>query len=217
VNALELVQRIRDDLAETEGRLRAHPYVVAFQEGRAGLRELRPFAAEQWNIIESDLRSIANLAGRTGLPFFLGVLDGERSALAAIADLARALGVSQADLETYEPLPGAHAYAAYMAWLGAYGSPAEVAAAYVVNFPAWGENCGRLATALRERLGLTDEALRFFDLFAEGDPELEPNALALIQRGLDNGVAGALIARAARLLQGYELLFWDTLASQLPG
>ena len=216
MNAPALVQGIRDDLAAIEKRLRTHPYVAAVQQGRAGLDEMRPFAAEQWNIIRSDLRSVANLAGRTGLPFFLGVLDGERAALAAIIDFAHALGMDQSDLGDYEPLPGAHAYAAYMAWLGAYGSPAEVAAAYLVNFPAWGENCGRLAAALRERHGLSDQAVRFFDLFAEEDLEFEPNALALIQGGLDSGVAPAAIARAARLLQGYEVLFWDTLAGQLP-
>jgi len=29
---------------------------------------------------------------------------------------------------------------------------------------------------------------------------------------LDRGVAPALIERAARLLQGYELMYWDTMA-----
>jgi pyrroloquinoline quinone (PQQ) biosynthesis protein C len=214
MNAATLVQQIRDDLAPTERQLRSHPFVAAVRDGRVGLEGLRPFAAEQWHIIRSDLRSVALLASRTGLPFFLGVLDGERAALAAIGDLAGALGLDQAALDAYEPLPGAHAYAAYMAWLGAYGSPSEVAAAYLVNFAAWGESCGRLAAALRERHGFTDQAVRFFDLFAEDDPAFEPNALALIQRGLDQGVTEAAVARAARLLQGYELLFWDTLLQQ---
>jgi pyrroloquinoline quinone (PQQ) biosynthesis protein C len=217
MNAASLVQRIRDDLASTEQRLRTHPYMQAVQDGRAGLAELRPFAAEQHVIIQSDLRSVALLASRTGLSFFLGVLDGERAALEAIVPLAEALGLDRTALDAYEPLPGAHAYAAYMAWLGAYASPAEVAAAYLVNFQAWGENCGRLASALRQRHGFPDRAVRFFDLFAEEDPQFEPGALALIQAGLDDGVPERAVARAARLLQGYEALFWDALQEQLAG
>jgi hypothetical protein len=34
--------------------------------------------------------------------------------------------------------------------------------------------------------------------------------LALIDAGLRRGIEARRIVRAARLLQGYELLFWDT-------
>ena len=56
-----------------------------------------------------------------------------------------------------------------------------------------------------------DEAVSFFDLFANLPPA-DDTALAVIQGGLDRGVASALIERAARLLQGYELMYWDTMA-----
>ncbi len=38
--------------------------------------------------------------------------------------------------------------AARVAWLALYGSEAEVAAGFLVNFPAWGANCGRMSRAL---------------------------------------------------------------------
>ena len=48
-----------------------------------------------------------------------------------------------------------------MAWLALYASEAEIAAAYLVNFPAWGQNCGRLSRILKERFGLGEKEVAF--------------------------------------------------------
>jgi hypothetical protein len=210
-----LVEEIRLELASVRDQLLRHRYLAAVERGDLELAELRPFAGEQHQIISSDLRSVAQLVGRWGGVFLLGVLDGERAALAALEPFSAALGMSRADLEAYEPTAGAHAYAAYMAWLGSRAFPAEVAAAYLVNFQAWGDSCGRLSRALTGRYGLGREQVRFFDQFAEPTDEFEIKALAVIQDGLDHGVDVHLIRRAARLLQAYELLYWDTLAALL--
>src|SRR3712207_2050487 len=114
-------------------------------------------------------------------------------------------------LEAYEPRAGAHAYTCYMAWLGLFGSAAEVAAAYLANFPAWGKNCGRLSELLKRQYGLGEADVAFFDGFAAPAPEFERSALEVIQRGRDAGVEPRLLRRSARLLQGYELMYWDTL------
>ena len=98
-----------------------------------------------------------------------------------------------------------------MAWLALYGSQAEVATAYLVNFPAWGRNCGRVSRVLKERYGLSEADVTFFDFFAASPPNFERDSLAVIQEGLDRGAEPRAVYRAARLLQGYELLFWDTL------
>lgn len=215
MDAGRLVEDLTRELAPVRERLMAHPYVEAVEERRVELPALRPFVAEQHAIISSDLRSVAGLLSRTGNPFFAHVLDGERAALDALAPLAEAVGMDERALDEYEPLAGAHAYAAYMAWLGAYGSEAEVAAAYLVNFEAWGANCARLSRALRTRYGLSAAQVRFFDLFAEDDPEFAPHAIALMQSGLDAGVPARAIRRAPRLLQAYESMFWDALHEAL--
>ena len=101
------------------------------------------------------------------------------------------------------------AYASFVAWLGLYGSDAELAGAFLVNFAAWGANCGRMGQALKAHYGFKEAALTFFNLFVES--QFEEEALAVIQRGLDRDVEPPLIQRAARLLQGYELMFWDTM------
>jgi pyrroloquinoline quinone (PQQ) biosynthesis protein C len=213
--AATLVQDIRSELAPVRDQLLTHKYVAAVEEGLIQLEQLRPFACEQWAIISSDVRSVAHLASRFAGEFFLDVLDGERAAHQALRTFATALGLGDEDLEAYEPLPGAHAYAAYMSWLAAYASDAEVAAAYLVNFAAWGENCARMSRALTGRYGLTPDQVRFFDLFADPAGDFETHALAVIAAGLERGVPERKIRRAARLLQGYELLYWDTLLGEL--
>ena len=84
-------------------------------------------------------------------------------------------------------------------------------AALSVNFAAWGANCGRIAQALRQRYGLQEAAVQFFTQFAAAPPDVSQPALLVIEAGLQQGVEARRITRAARMLQGYELMFWDTL------
>jgi pyrroloquinoline quinone (PQQ) biosynthesis protein C len=215
VDAKALVEEIQQVLQTVTAQLVRHPYVQALEEGKIGREKLHLFAGEQYTIIQSDLRSVAYLVSRFGgapsRDFFLGILQGERAAWDTLLAFAHALGLKEAQLREHEPLPGAHAYTCYMAWLALYASDAEVAAAYLVNFPAWGENCGRLSGILRERFGLGEREVAFFDLFANPPATFEANALSVIQQGLDRGTERRLIQRAARLLQAYELMYWDTL------
>ena len=215
VDAKALLEGIRQDLQPVTEQLLGHPYVQALEEGQIGREKLRLFAGEQYSIIASDLKSVAYLLSRFGSApsrdFFLGILQGERAAWDALLTFAHALGLSEAQLREHEPLAGAHAYTCYMAWLALYASDAEIAAAYLVNFPAWGQNCDRLSRILKERFGLGEKEVAFFDLFASPPATFEADALSVIQQGLDRGIEPRMVRRAARLLQAYELMYWDTL------
>ena len=215
VDAKTLLEGVRQDLQTVTEQLLHHPYVQALEEGKIGREKLRLFAGEQYSIIASDLKSVAYLLSRFGSApsrdFFLGILQGERAAWDALLALADALGLSEAQLSEHDPLAGAYAYTCYMAWLALYASDAEIAAAYLINFPAWGLNCGRLSRILKERFGLGEKEVAFFDLFATPPVTFEAGALSIIQQGLDRGIEPNLIQRAARLLQAYELMYWDTL------
>ena len=214
-DALQLVEKIRSDLKPLEEKILGHPYLKALEEGRIPLNLLKVFAGQQHHIISSDLRSIALMLSRQGmLPsrhFLMNVLQGEAAALDALHAFAEALGLKASDLELFEPLPGAHAYCTFVAWLALYGSDAELAGAFLVNFPAWGVNCGRMRKTLHEKYGIAPSALSFFDLFADM-PLFDQEAIAIIQNALDRGLSARLIHRAARMLQGYELMFWDAMA-----
>jgi hypothetical protein len=129
---------------------------------------------------------------------------GEAEALRLLEPFAAAVGLG-AD---YEPLAGCQAYPAYVAWLALNGSPAEVALAFLANLESWGRSCARMRDALRPRYGA--DAVAFFDFFATPPAGFEERALALIATGEPTSSR-----RAARLLQAYELLYWDTLADGL--
>jgi hypothetical protein len=58
---------------------------------------------------------------------------------------------------------------------------------------------------------LGEKEVAFFDLFASPPATFETSALNVIQQGLDGGAEPRLIQRAARLLQAYELMYWDAL------
>ena len=214
-DARQLMSDTRAQLKSVEDRLFGHPYLAALEAGRIPREKLCLFAGEQYYIINSDLRSIAQLINRQAhLPsrdYFLGALQGEATARQALLAFARALQMGEGDLRAHEPLPGCQAYPAYVAWLALYGSDADFAAAFLVNLPAWGSNCRRMSTALKAIYGLSTEDVLFFDLFASPAPEFEEDSLRVIQGGLDRGLDPQGVARAARLVQAYELMYWDTL------
>jgi hypothetical protein len=214
-DARSLMAEMARELEPIERKIRSHPYLAELEAGRIGRQDLQRFAGEQYHIMRSDLRSVALLVNRFGAsasgPFFQGVLEGEAAAVDALRAFARALGMGDAFLWAYEPAPGALAYSAFMAWLALYGGEAEVGAGLLVNFPAWGANCGRMSRALRTQYGLEEPDTAFFDLFAAPPGDFETGALAVIDGGLARGADPRLIKRSARLLQGYEELFWDTI------
>src|SRR5947208_15966744 len=215
VDAKAPLKEIQQELQPVNEQLLRHPYMQALEEGKIGREKLRLFAGEQYAIIGSDLKSAAHLVSRFGgspsRDFFLGILQRERAAWNALLTFAHALGLSEAQLREHEPLPGAHAYTCYMTWLAIYASDSEIAAAYLVNFPAWDQNCGRLSRILEERFGLGEEEVAFFDLFASPPATFEASALSVIQQGLDRGTEPRGIRRAARLLHAYERMYGDTL------
>jgi hypothetical protein len=78
-----------------------------------------------------------------------------------------------------------------------------------VNLAAWGNCCARMAEALTRVYQLSAE--EFFAGFAGPLTELERTSLEVIDAGLAEGAEPVRIARAARLLQAYELLYWTSL------
>lgn len=213
---LKLVESVRQELQPVSAKILSHPYLQALWAGRIEKERLRTFAAQQSCIIGSDLRSVALMVARASSEgsraFFLELLEGERAALKALESFTRAVSGPAAIAGGDEPLPGAFAYCAFVAWLSLYASEAEFAGALLINLPVWGANCGRMAEALRNNYRLSDPDVAFFTLFAEVPPGFEERAAAVIAEGLAHGAAQTKIRRAATLLQEYELLFWDTMA-----
>jgi len=213
---MTFVEAVRRELQPLNGRILAHPYLQALQAGRIKRERLRIFAVQQSHIIGSDLRSVALMVARASSEesrrFFLELLEGERAALKTLGLFRAAVVAAPGPPVSDEPLPGAFAYCAFVAWLSLYASEAEFAGALLINLPVWGANCGRMADALRSTYGFSEAEIAFFTMFANTPPGFEDRAAAVVAEGLERNVATTMIRQAASLLQGYELLFWDTMA-----
>ncbi|MDF3288746.1 thiaminase II/PqqC family protein [Streptomyces silvisoli] len=214
--AQEVLAAAVRELAPGTGANRLVPRIAA---GQAPVETLAAFAMEQHHVIPSDRRSFLHLTERcaadpAAATFFTSLAHGENIALDRLGALADALGLDDESVDGYQPKPGCQAYPAYAAWLALNAEPVDVVIALTANFAAWGGYCRTMGRALRERYGFGDEACGFFDFFAEPASQLEQQALAAVQAGLDAGRVTPLAHRYGRLLQAYELMFWNTLAEQ---
>lgn len=208
MDAASLLKAVHDELAPIEQRLVEHRYLSELEAGRVPVESLQAFAGEQRLIIASDRRSFEHIAQRFPKPpaagFFQDLAAGEGEASRLLGVFAAATGLG----DEYEPLAGCQAYPAYVAWLALNGSPADVALAFLANLAAWGRSCARMRDALQPHYGI--EAVAFFDFFAHPPADFQERALELLATG--DPVSAR---RAARLLQAFELLYWDTLANAL--
>jgi hypothetical protein len=210
--ARELLATARKALAPAENDNRLVPLIAS---GAAPRSVFATIAAEESRIVPSDWRSFLTIAARCVEPhsraLFAGLASGESLAL----DKLGALSAAADELSGYEPMAGCQAYPAYLAWLAMFGEPADVVVALIANFAAWGNYCATIATAMREHYGFDDEACGFFDFFATPVPELEEQAVAALQAGMDAGRQTDEVHTYGRLFQSYELMFWNTIADSV--
>jgi hypothetical protein len=215
MEARALCAWIRRDLTAVEERIKANSWLAELSAGRLSTGALRAFAGEQLHVIPSDLRSFEMLTQRFDADpahgYLAGMAAGERVALGVLEAFATAVGLDDAAQRGYEPVPGCQVYPSYVARLARDGTPAQVAGAFLVNLDAWGSCCARMADALPANYQISQQDCAFFAHFAGPTTELEQASLAVIDAELACGADPAGIARAARLLQAYELLFWDSL------
>jgi TENA/THI-4/PQQC family len=209
----DVLESVRGELAPAEGGNRLVPLVA---EGRLPRERIAWLAAEEYRIVRSDRRSFLQLAARFPEPptgdFFTGLAQGESLALAKVIDLAAALGWSVPDIEAYEPQPGCQAYPHYLAWMALNSARPDVVVALVANFAAWGGYCRAVADGLRRHYGLDEVAVGFFDLFGTTVPEVEEQTLAVVRANVGADGPSEPARRMARMVQAYELSFWNTLA-----
>jgi len=218
--ARQLVADIRADLAAVEDEIRHVPFLDEVEAGTAPLDKIAALGAEQYSIIRSDWSSFSRMTARFEDPqsrlFFGGIASGEAVAGQLLLDFAHSVGLSEEDLAAYEPRPKGQSYPSRVAWIAAESDRAAAGASFLVNFAVFGENMGRLYHALIDVYGFTPEEVAFFGYFAEDVPGFEDNAIEVIAAGLRRGACEREARRSARLLQAYELDFWQA-ASEPPG
>lgn len=217
--ARRLVRQIRSDLASVENQIRNAPFIAAIETGQASLAQIAAVVAEEYSIVHSDIISFAQMANRWDSPassFFGDLASGEQLALPLVLAFAAGVGLDENDLKAYEPRPRSQTYPSRVAWIASDADRASAAASFLVNFAVFGENMGRIRDALIRVYHFTPEQIEFFTFFAEPIPGFEEDAIEVIAIGLREGACPVDIRRSARLLQAYELDFWQA-ASDPPG
>ncbi|SDD66271.1 thiaminase II/PqqC family protein [Actinokineospora iranica] len=212
-SARELLSTVQRELTPGEHDNRLVPLV---ESGDAPLSVLGALAAEQHRVITSDWRTFLTLAAQAVDPaareVFTALAQGEGVALAKLGDFAAACGLDHDAVRAHQPRAGCQAYPAYLAWLALNGAPRDALLAILANFAAWGGYCASVAKALRDHYGFDERGTAFFDFFATPVPEAEELHVTALQEALDHGWRPDTAIGYGRLLQGYELMFWNTLA-----
>lgn len=214
-----LVARAQREIAKQAAGDAGNRFVDLLEAGSVPAERLRWLAGELNLLVGSDQRSQALLASRfPAAPagdLFLALAQGEVEALRLLRDFAAAVGMGEAELAAYEPLPLAQAYPAYVTQLAVHGSSSAMALALLANVEESGGLYARVAAALRARYGMSEQAVGHFVYFAETPPALLEQAAAVVSAGLAAGEAADAAVRAARMVSGLETAFWDTLAAGL--
>ncbi|MBN1835628.1 MAG: hypothetical protein JW820_07250 [Spirochaetales bacterium] len=209
---------IREALKPIESKLIDHPFLRKVEGGAYSKQQLAFLPKEEYYIVASDLQSSRHLLKRfesaPSGPFFESLVENEEFAQNSIVNLAEALGCNREELSAHEPDPRCQVYPSYFARLALHGTEAEVLVAFASNFSVWWSACRRVAIALVKQHGVPEQATAFLNPFNEVPPPDAPFdelTMGAMERGLRQGVRPQELVRVARIIQHYELWFWDAL------
>ncbi|GBC71069.1 hypothetical protein HRbin02_00847 [Candidatus Calditenuaceae archaeon HR02] len=209
----DLIENLRRELEALNRRIENHPFLTEAERGLLPKEKLRLFVENQYYIVYHDLRSLAVMVSRASHPdeadYLSRLKQGDLAAFQTLLKLGEELKAPFKEFSELRVLPGAVAYTHYLAWLALYGGICEQVAALVVNLPVWGRACGRLASALRENYGV--RSTDFLDAFANPPSWIEEEGGRILERYMPGMEARARLV--SRMIQSYELGFWDSLYS----
>lgn len=189
------------------------PFIGDAEAGVLPLDRVRLFVENQLYIVGHDIRSLAVMVGRSSsmeeASYFTKLQNGDLEAFKALTEMAEELDVEVGRLRL---IPAAAAYTHYLAWLALYANPGEQAFALIVNLPVWGAACKRLSEALKKRYKVRSTG--FLDLFGETPGWVEEEGLQIVERYL--AASRARMEVSAKMIQGYEAMFWDAVYRMNP-
>ena len=237
LSGLEMIHKLRNESfnSSVEEKLQSHPYIKAAEDGTLTIAQRHAFVREQYSILLSMSISLSSLAGHKDftpsslkgiiVPKLIPSNEGEEEETdlfqfllagvehqAKLLDAhAKSLGVDEETLKAWYPvLSKCETYHTYWSFLALSNKRAAAAAACAVNFPAWGQVCGRLLTAFASEgfgyNGMDDDGLAFLNFHATPIDGLDKMAASIIEK---EGASYEDLVEHVRLLQEFELMFWD--------
>jgi len=214
-----MLQRLRseDFNIDTEAKMRNHPFIVDAKLGKLPFERIKRFVYEQYYVARSNQQSCQTAFDKfkhisAYIPFFEFLTSGMNMTVKLHSKMAQGLGLN--DLEEYAPRPLCQAYPAHLSKLATHHQPAVLAAALAVNIPVWVEMCGSLYEALLENYmdKVKEEDLQFIKMMATEVEGLDKMAMEVIEANdfiLLDGVDYKTVKDGVRILQAFEIMFWD--------
>lgn len=215
LTASTLIEQIRQDLGPLMNKIVTHRYLDALEQKKVPEDALKILASQQYRIVTNGIRNIALIVSRYGdLPsrtILNDFLQAEFAVREAVQKFAKAVGLEGAELENAPILAGALMFSYFETFICLYGCDADLITAFFFDAQVWISNARRVSQALQTRYGLSQEAVTFFDMYANYQAS-ESAVIPPVQAALDRGVPAFQIREATRLLLEYELAFWDAMA-----
>lgn len=213
--ASTLIEQIRRDLDPLMKKIMSHRYLDALEQKKVPEDALKILASQQYRIVTNGIRNIALIVSRYGdLPsrtILNDFLQAEFAVREAVQKFAKAVGLTEEELERAPVLAEALMFSYFETFICLYGCDADLIMAFFFDAQVWISNARRVSRALQTHYGLSQEAVTFFDMYANYQAS-EEAVLPPVQAALDRGVPAFQIQEATRLLLEYELKFWDAMA-----
>ena len=225
MSGLEMIAQLRNEPfnLSVEKKLQSHPYVKAAEDGTLTIAQRHAFVLEQYSIFHSMSISLSSLAGHISsgeggeeeTDLFQFLFDGVEHIAKLLDAHAKSLGVDEDTLKAWYPvIPKCETYHTYWSFLALSNKRAAAAAACAVNFPVWGEVCGRLLEAFGKEDkydSVDDDGLAFLKFHSTPIDGLDKMAASIIEK---EGASYEDLVEHVRLLQEFEVMFWDGVFEQ---
>jgi len=204
---LEFIEKLRHELEEINQKITKHPFILDAVQGKLGIEKIRLFIEQQHYVALNDAKALAIMYSRSDFPdneFFLRLLVSHQKALERLNKIIHHFNI---DVNKIKPISKAISYTHFLFHLAFFGSIQEQVIAIIINFPIFIESINKLGKALREKYQFSE--VSFFEE-AKWDKELEFLALKILEK---HDFQTPSVKNAARLIQEYELEYWDCLYS----
>ena len=140
-SAKEVLESLRKEpfCIEHDEKLVNHRVVQEAKAGTLPLKVMAAFLCEQYYIVLADIRSMEHLVSRCEgsdviRQYFSFFYNGQKLAHRKLLTMAKAMGLSELDLENYEPQASAQGYPSYFCYLAHYGEIPQICCSYGSQF-----------------------------------------------------------------------------------
>jgi pyrroloquinoline-quinone synthase len=204
---------VTPDITVLRERLLSHPLWQHIEQGTLPVERLRIFALQDWWLVREayrlDALAIANTSDLDVQELLINKLTPKVGGYRLLLRFGEALGLSQADFDTVEPLAGCMALTNFFYYMLAYGMPEEKLASVSASEDIFVQICARIAPALMQYYHLSKEQIEFFSAHDQIGQQVTPVDDALLARYI-TVEQQQHIRRAIHLSHEFELMFYDT-------